>query len=484
MKKFFVTILAAMFILAFGAVAYSQEAPKLEFKASGFIDSQFIVNEGAAAGTAGLFDIAPASIRPGGAAFEDTVSYLQTRARLKFDAVMGKNLSGTIFFEFDSNRWGESAPAPGAGNDERNLLGVWNGDRGAAELKNIYFDFGIPYFGIPVPMTARVGLQPLSIRNNVLVYTDGMGVVLGIKPDPLTISPFWFKAFEGADQTADDVDVYGIQASAKISTFTIGAYGMYYNMNTYPIGTTANRADFWWLGTYADGKFGPVNLNFDFVYDNGEVESRTGFRDVDYSGWLTRLKIDYPWEKFNFGVVGMYTTGSDANKTDRVGTPSATNRKVEGYVVPPGSETPAILGESLVVYSSWINRGVTGLTNAISGSAVNAGFGGTWFAKLYGSYKVTPAYKLTLQALYIGDTTDNGNTLGNAVKASDARRDDSTIGYEFDVINEIELYKNLKFALGVGYLVAKDALDFRTGAGTNDDISNPWMVTGNLTYSF
>ena len=41
-------------------------------------------------------------------------------------------------------------------------------------------------------------------------------------------------------------------------------------------------------------------------------------------------------------------------------------------------------------------------------------FGGTWFAKLYGSYKVTPWYKVTLQGLYIGDTTKHGNTFGTA----------------------------------------------------------------------
>jgi len=32
--------------------------------------------------------------------------------------------------------------------------------------------------------------------------------------------------------------------------------------------------------------------------------------DVNYNGWASRLKIDFPWEKFNFGVVGMYATGS------------------------------------------------------------------------------------------------------------------------------------------------------------------------------
>jgi hypothetical protein len=58
--------------------------------------------------------------------------------------------------------------------------------------------------------------------------------------------------------------------------------------------------------------------------------------------------------------------------------------------------------------------------------------GGTWFAKLAGSYKVTPWYKVTLQGLYIGDTTKNGNTFGNALTSAGTRRDDNTIGIERD----------------------------------------------------
>ena len=120
---------------------------------------------------------------------------------------------------------------------------------------------------------------------------------------------------------------------------------------------------FWW-GGYVDGKLGPVNLNYDFVYDYGKVSQRNMMSgsmdvpDVKYSGWVTRLKIDFPWEKFNFGVVGMYASGADANETSLSGLPGTTvangagwcrsfvranilSRKVTGYVVPPGSEQGA-----------------------------------------------------------------------------------------------------------------------------------------------
>ena len=56
-----------------------------------------------------------------------------------------------------------------------------------------------------------------------------------------------------------------------------------YNANTSsggPVkpsyGTNYNSvaAKMFWLGAYADGKLGPVNLNFDFVYDNGWVKNK------------------------------------------------------------------------------------------------------------------------------------------------------------------------------------------------------------------
>jgi hypothetical protein len=133
------------------------------------------------------------------------------------------------------------------------------------------------------------------------------------------------------------------------------------------------------------------------------------------------------------------------------------------------------------------NRGTTGLANSNSYTQVSRGGpGGTWLAKAYGSFKATPWYKVTLQGMYIGDTTKNGNTFGTAVTGVTATlRDDTDIGWELDLINEITIYKNLSLVLAGGYLWAGDALDFRVpGTLVNVSPKNPWMITGILTYSF
>jgi hypothetical protein len=489
MKKLIVVTLFVLLIVAFSATVYAQ---KVEWKASGFLDTvtDWGKNVNCTLAKSGMYNTVEPVYQPGGDGYNHTMAFLQTRMRLKLDAVMDKNLSGTIFLEADSARWGET---PGTG-DQRNKMGFWSGDRGAMEFKNLYIDFGLPYIGVPVPISFRVGLQPLMIRPNMVVYTDGMGVTGTVKVDPATIQLLWFKALENKDYASDDVDVYGLHANAKIGPVTAGGYGLNYNMNTYPFadGAVSKQSNMWWLGAYMDGKLGPVDVNLDFVYDTGKVESKTaGVKDVDYRGWATRAKIDFPWEKFNVGVVGMYASGADTNKTSSSGLPDGTNRKVGAYVLPPGSEAFAIFTEGQVFYGSIFDRntdmpgiGVAGNYTALSRGTI----GGTWMAKLYASVKATPWYKLTLQALYIGDTTKHGNTVGTARKApygTTDLRDDKTIGWEFDLLQEFQIYKNLTYGIGAGFMARDKGLEYWDSAtSSNDKPKTPWSVISVLMYTF
>jgi hypothetical protein len=254
-----------------------------------------------------------------------------------------------------------------------------------------------------------------------------------------------------------------------------------------------------------------VYINTDFVYDTGKVVPHGAweadpekYQKVKYSGWITRLGLDFPVERFNFGGVFMYASGSDLKKTsangytgDEVAYYGAGSgiraTKVSGYIVPPNSEH-VYDDEDLVIYgtgANGINRANTGDQNGgSSGSSVGrGGYGGTWFAKLYANFKPTPWYRVTLVGMYIGDTTKNGNTLGNAVTAFGYPRDDKEIGWEVNLINDIQIYKNLQFRAGGGYLFAGkafDQVDKRNGAYANTNISpsNPWVFVTKLLYVF
>jgi hypothetical protein len=520
MKKFIVVGLIGLMVMALSATVCAQ--PKLEFKASGFMEATsfwyrnivsgatgdaittrwpgggFPVPAGSPAGSG--FRPKDPSVDPrDSGAWDRTNSYMEYRGILRFDAMMGKELSGTFVFELDSTRWGNS-------DGSRNNLGFWTADRAGVEVKNMYIDVGLPYFGIPVPMTARVGIQPLGVRPHIFMYTDATGITGAMKIDPVTISLQWAKALEGKDAAADDVDVYGINVNAKIGTITPGAYVFNFNMNTYPLsavktaygGIPDYSANFWWIGAYLDGKLGPLNVNFDFVYDRGTVERRLrpDIKDAKYRGWATQLKLDFPWEKFNFGAVGMYASGADRNKTSRDGLPGQATgigtptKKVGSYIVPPGSDEYSTWGESMFLGSNFITStagslGMFPSTQTYADYLTKGTIGGTWVAKLYASMKATPWYKVTLQGLYIGDTTKHGNTLGDAVKVTGRLRDDKTIGLELDLINEIQIYKNLKWSVGAGILFAGDALDQRVAAtNRNDSPKDPWIVATKLRYDF
>jgi hypothetical protein len=572
MKKFVVLGLVGLLILAFGATGYAQQLyqldqgkmvrpmytmqpgnmgeivvgekpPVLNFTASGAIDviSEYKKNvqqgaPGAYSGQPNLFGASP-QYNPGtgligvgplanvqkGAAFDKKESYMETRARLRFNAAMGKQVSGTIYFEIDASRWGDKW---GTGA-QRNQAGDWNADSASVEVKNAYLTFAVPPL-IPVPITMNAGILPWITRP-VTNYTDGTGMNITFRPDPAQIKFTWMKALENEDWASDDVDVYGIEAKVNLGTLTLAGWFSYYNMNTYPfnisgssplwntaynatsaVNQTANMS--WW-GLYCDGKVGPFQINTDFVYDTGKVVPHGGFVDmlnpyryqkVDYDGWIVRAAVDFPWEIFNVGVVGMYASGSDLKKTsangysgDEVAYYGAGSgiytTKVKGYIVPPNAEQ-GYDDESIVFYgtgANGINRANTGFNNGgAGGGSVGRGvYGGTWFAKLYGNVRLTPWYRITLLGMYIGDTTKNGNTIGNAVDALGFPRDDKDIGWEFDLVNDIQIYKNLQLRVGGGLLLAGDAFDRKdervsSEVCTNVGPSNPWAIVTKLFYVF
>lgn len=525
MKKL-ILISLILFLMKLGS--FMVNAQQIDFKASGYIDAMAVternVPELPYENTATLYATKenpafhgrlypqpPGTITTdtAGGAFDKRRAWMTSRARLRFDAIASKNLQGTIFLEIDSTRWGEvTSSYGGSPNSQRNNAGQWGADRGAVEVKNAFLTFGVPF--IPVPTQLQVGIQPLFYRPWINTYTDGPGIQAFIKIDPANIKLSWFKVLENQDYSSDDNDAYGIDVNYKVGPMTIGGFILNYNFNTYPqvvaaagIGPTVNfKSNMTWFGLYSDGKLGPLNINFDIVYDRGKIEDHRDLvnraRDVKYRGWATMLRVDYPWEKFNFGSIFVYGSGADARETDPTGMPGqqipgaaagVTSKRVSAYVLPPQAETG--LGDlSLVFY------GVSSLPLAASpafqGSSVTnlhrGQIGGTWGLKLYAAYKLFPWYKVTLSGIYIGDTTKHGNTYGTARRypfTPGSERDDKTIGWEIDLLNEFEIYKNLKLRVGGGVLFPGDALDlFVNAANPDEKFKNPYAFHTKIVYSF
>ena len=483
MKKYFGLMLFALLIIAFSATAYAAEA-----KLSGLIYNQtFLYNNIPAAGNVIYGGPTNAYDLPGGGAFDRNKAWMSSRARLKFDAIQDKSLSGTIYLEADSSRWGDS-------DGTRNSYGFWSADRAAVEVKNVFVDVGLPYFGIAAPITLRVGLQPASIRPDVMFDSDGMGIVGNIKADPVTIIPMWFKAIEGKDASSDDADYYALEVNAKIGKVTIGAYGLWMNANTYPYSAVTTTygssstyaADMWWFGLYGDGKAGPINFKLDFALDNGKVENirNPAVKDMDYSGWVASLRTDYPVEKLTLGFAGMYASGADTRKTSTDGlTKGTSGSKVGSYVI-PAQEGGNYSNNLSIFYSNGLTVAAPKYGQDSATQMSRGWLGGTWMAKLYASYMLAPWYKVTLGGMYIGDTTKNGNTIGTARKANNITlRDDNTIAWELGLLNNFEVYKNLTFNVLLGWLIPGKGLQYYSG-GKNVEPDDPWLIATRLQYTF
>ena len=470
MKK--ISLLIGLLVIVFAATAYAQP---IEFKMSGMMDfvAATFRNIPSSSGTMAFGQ--GTEIDPALGNNDKAGALANSRARLKFQAMAGKEISATIFFEMDSATWGDA-------NGTRNSMGYWNADRAAVEVKHAFFDVAVPYFGVPVPMTVRLGIQPLSIRDSWFLYVDGAGIVVQMKPDPVKINLAWMKPYEGKVYNSDDADMYAIDVSGTIEGFTLGAHGSYMNINEYglptsvtAVGTQANaQADFYWLGAYADGKYAGFNFNFDFIYDSGKVKNING-TDFKANGWLAALGADFPWENWDFGGGLWYATGSDANKDDE-----------KAFVSPPGSEPgpDAFTKYSSVYFGSGLFRGEYGYAANGSRNAIGNGIGGTWGAMAYAGLKVNPWYQVYLHGMYIADTTKNGNTVGNARDAGSGElSDDNAIGLEFTLSNIFKVYKNLDLYVIGGYLFAGDALDMWDGT-ENTSIKDPYVLATRLVYSF
>ena len=197
MKKFIVLSIIGLLVL-FGTIVHAQE--KLDFKVSGFMFVQSFLQKN----VPNAYDVPtwspiPAWLPPiygpspllnpstgDGRALDKTRSWLGSRAYLHLDMSTGKNLNGRVTFEIDSAEWGERG-------EGRNNVGRWNADQAGVEIKSVFVDVGLPYFGIPVPITARVGIQPLAIRPGMTGYADGAGITGWVKIDPVTIELLWRK---------------------------------------------------------------------------------------------------------------------------------------------------------------------------------------------------------------------------------------------------------------------------------------------------
>jgi hypothetical protein len=424
--------------------------------------------------------------------------WVQERSDIFITARASQDLYGTIGFEIASYRFGDADATalgktsnPGLGKDR---AGRWNADAIAIQVKTMYIDFKVP----EVPVWLRVGIQPFIIRPWVVLCDDGAGisarVVLKAGGATIGINPLWARikspnlpgTSTPTDWTsADDQDLFGVDTNVSIGPIKGGLYFIYQDRRQlYDTAIGEGDSQQWWFGPYLDLKMGPVAATLDFVYNGGYEVRKSGQITIfnvanpniipptpqgnsrRHQGMLFRGEASYTWDKFRFGMGGLYGTGDDPTTKDRD----------EGYNVNFNGETAPVQRDFLITCGDWGLSIPFGATDNIIGFYKPwSSFGqGIWYVRGFADYQVLSWPKLLANTGYIGDTVRHGDEFGRDAD------DDKSIGWEIDAAAQVQLYRNLTFSSAFGYLIGGKALSMAGG----DRPQDPWAWINTISFVF
>ena len=434
--------------------------------------------------------------------WNQTWAEVRMGANLAITAKTSDDLYGVLKFNMVSDRWGEPdvqgwgwTPAPGV--SDVNSMGAWykkeTGGALSVLIQNAFIDFRVPP-NLPVRM--RVGVQPIIIRPKVFMFYDGPGISMPITIEPvkLTITPAWYKKWEGFEWKHDDSDVLSVQVGIPIGPVKVGGFFWWENHNTwgslgvFPLATTTTDADLWWIGANSDGKIGPVGYMLDFVYMGGSIQPIVP-PDVDINAWMLRGEVSASLiPGLTFGVGGAYSTGEDYTTVngERYVQPNA----AENWYL--GTPSPVILGANgcpPLQDFLMMNGNFMGIVPCFGPSASYLGgpgsIGGLWYIRGFAQYMVTDWMRVAANFGYIGDTSDGGDSIpgSNFASAGGSVGDNDEVGFELDVGVAVNLYKNLVVGTAFGVLFAGDAMQNSFGFPTVDP-GTPWVWHLGIGYFF
>jgi hypothetical protein len=229
----------------------------------------------------------------------------------------------------------------------------------------------------------------------------------------------------------------------------------------------AATLDFVYNGGYEEWQGGSITI-FNVANPHAPVPPLPAAQGYSrrHQGWLFRGEASYTWNKFRFGIGGLYGTGDDPTTKD----------VDEGYNVSFNSETAPVPRDFLIVGGDWGLVAPFGATGNVTGFYKPwSSYGqGIWHVRGFADYQVNNWLKLLVNAGYIGDTVKHGDEFGR-----DANDDDS-IGWEIDVAAQVKIYRNLTFSSAFGYLIGGKALSMAGGWRPQD----PWEWINTLSFVF
>ncbi len=419
----------------------------------------------------GYYDNNRALMKDGGA----SVSDIWQKLRVQTDFQVQEGLKLTTRFDALEKIWGapRSTTATStnlAGNDQ--------------ESENIKFTHAFVTLNVPGDVgTLMVGYMTQGTWATAFGDTGEQDYGMSVKWDWTTGSVFWGARWEKTEGKKGysslgpagnvGVSTYGVDHdSEKYSV--LGGYRWrkgdggikityYLDTSTADNPTTEYKAKYWLFQPYARAAFGIIYVETEFGFYTGKkqeynIENGTTRQNVDYQGWRGYVMARVDLTPVYTGALAFYATGDDLGSTT----------KYEGGAKIGTDFTPCLI---LFNYDLGRWNGLLGGQNGLTATALPAYNNDNILAwQIFTGIKPMP--KLDVKASFTNASLDQ-----NAVVNQISRN----LGSEFDLSATYNIYDNLAYMVGFGYLWAGNAFQ---GANSSAKVDNDYLLTHKMTLAF
>ena len=366
--------------------------------------------------------------------------------------------------------------------------GGFSGDGINIETRWLYTDFKLPWND---KLGIKMGLFPLKINKYYWAETQ-MGIQLYGNLGNVSFITGWTRGDEYRSQTHNDDtgsldSFYGKVDFKPVDNFKMNVWLDYTVKNRdSAAGNVAVAAGLgeWYeikhvkhadlsilaLGASGNLKFDDIFANFDFIYENGNVDkvNFTGYsgaanthNNFDLSAWFAHIDLGYNFGNAKLTYTFWYASGDDNDK----------DGDFDGFMsVDVDISNSVTLMEGVFTDDDYFVE------------TPYIGDKGFIMNQLKLDYKANPKLTVGTSVMYMMLAEDLKYTYVKNGVTYMAKSD--TLGLELNAYLKYKLYKNLEFAINAAYLAADDALDYwevQKDGNSDEDI---FVSTARVRYKF
>lgn len=382
----------------------------------------------------------------------------------RFRTTMTWGLTENVFLkaraDINEGFWGSSIgqatevteinPATGVSTRGFNFTNIQAKDQ--IKFDQMYMQFVWP----GAPLTFVIGRQPVNWGTGMAAKADNRDRIKAvIKTGAWAFVLAYDKNVEDfvleLNGAGSDSRNYVLGAVGNIGGWKTGALYVYIKnqsslLGFVPIGTIPGAFDSFThlVDIFATGAIGPVNVKADIAFTNGESGLK-GQPKTDTEGFGLYLGGFLNAGMANLGLEYAYARGNEAG----------TDKNEGGF-----SHDYHGPFNSIILWNGMDYQGYLNLERGVGG---DVGFRNAHGVKL--SATANPTEKLALIGAVVWGKVDE--------VALPGRSDE--LGWEFDAIGVYNIYDNLAWTLGIGYLTAGDYFG---------DVDNPWGFMNRIEVKF